>query len=223
MPKIKSKQGPACHIYVNSRRGSLVNTHSPVPSQHRIFTRVPPVAEHKQCTPARICSEPPGNCKITGAVRGLPGSVAAGSSTASNHRAGSAGGAEVFAGPPALLCFLRRRAHAAKVGYLIPASAANLAPLSPLRSNSSSKLSHRSAGVLTRPRPSVFKTISPPFRVVIAEVYDKHAAPIQWRHGGRLRYNIHSGADQFFPGTGVRALPLTERNRRFSHSRDGSS
>jgi hypothetical protein len=30
-------------------------------------------------------------------------------------------------------------------------------------------------------------------------------------------------ADQFFPGTCVRSLPLTEMSRLFSHSRDGSS
>ena len=34
---------------------------------------------------------------------------------------------------------------------------------------------------------------------------------------------IQSVADQFFPGTGVRSLPLTEMSRRLSHSRDGSS
>jgi hypothetical protein len=34
---------------------------------------------------------------------------------------------------------------------------------------------------------------------------------------------IHSVADQFFPGACVRSLPLTERSRLFSHSRDGSS
>jgi len=34
---------------------------------------------------------------------------------------------------------------------------------------------------------------------------------------------IHSVADQFFPGTCVRSLPLTEMSRLFSHSRDGSS
>jgi hypothetical protein len=34
---------------------------------------------------------------------------------------------------------------------------------------------------------------------------------------------IHAVADQFFPGTCVRSLPLTEMNRLFSHSRDGSS
>ncbi len=44
--------------------------------------------------------------------------------------------------------------QAAKVGYLVPASAASFAPESPLRSNSSSNCSRRAGGVTTRPMVS---------------------------------------------------------------------
>ncbi len=46
----------------------------------------------------------------------------------------------------------------ANVAYLIPASRANFAPLAPLRSNSSSSASRRSADTRTRPRTSCFRT-----------------------------------------------------------------
>lgn len=55
----------------------------------------------------------------------------------------------------------------------IPAKAANLTALKPLRSNSSSKLSGRAAGVCTRPLVSVFKINPSELCIsVIAEGYD---------------------------------------------------
>jgi len=93
------------------------------------------------------------------------------STTASSHRTGSAGFAGNRDDPR---CRRHRCAQVAKVEYLIPTNAANFAPLKPLRSNSSSKLSRRAAGVRTRPNPSVFNNAVSPASVVfvIALRYD---------------------------------------------------
>ena len=69
----------------------------------------------------------------------------AASTTASGQRIGSFGWAGTVVQPPR--CRRRFCVQAAKVGYLIPAKAANCGPLKPLRSNSSSRLSRRAVGV----------------------------------------------------------------------------
>jgi len=83
-------------------------------------------------------------------------------------------GSYCLTGPPR--CRRHHNAQAAKVWYLTPASAANLAALNPLRLDSSSKLSRRAAGVCTRPRSSVLRITSAiVIGFVIAESYDIYA------------------------------------------------
>src|SRR5579884_2071391 len=88
---------------------------------------------------------------------GSPGACAC-STTACSQRTESTGLTATLALPS---CFRRRITQPANVEYFTPTSAANLLPLNPLRSNSASNCSRRSAGVRTRPTSSVFNTCSP--------------------------------------------------------------
>ena len=123
-----------------------------------------------------------------------------------NHRTETAGFVETGSDPR---CLRRCCAQLAKVGYLIPARAANFTPLKPLRSNSSSKLSRRAAGVFTRPKPSVFNNTTSPASIidVIALRYDSYE-PVELALRVTLTLKLRETRKQLASELGVSIITL---------------